>query len=227
MTITRVQSGSIAGISLLIMTLAAGFAFGYAHTSLVADTPGQTLANLLENKTLFFAEIFGWVVIFITDITVAIALYFFFSGTSKQASLLTAIVRILYTCILGVAIFQLFSIASLLLLPDIESSPAYADDINAFLVSFDTIWSFGLILFGFHLLGLGYLCLKSRNVPSFFGYLLYFGGVGYSAIHAMRQLDLVSAESLTLAENILALPMGLSEVLFAFWLIYHGFKHKN
>jgi hypothetical protein len=78
------KHGIIAGIALVIMAIVAGFSFGYAHNSLVVDSPEITLQNLIGNKSLFFAELSGWSVIFILDIIVAIALYYFFRSASKR-----------------------------------------------------------------------------------------------------------------------------------------------
>ena len=82
----------VAGFSLVIMAILAGFSFGYAHTNLLADSPEITLQNLLSGKPLFYAELAGWSLIFIADLTVAIVLYFFFRKTAKQLSLLTAFI---------------------------------------------------------------------------------------------------------------------------------------
>lgn len=53
------KQGIIAGISLLIMAIVAGFSFGYAHNSLVADSPEKTFTNLMAHKSLFYAELSG------------------------------------------------------------------------------------------------------------------------------------------------------------------------
>lgn len=213
------KQGIIAGISLVIMAIAAGFSFGYAHANLVVDSPGITLQNLIANKPLFYAELLGWSIIFITDLIVAIALYFYFRGTSKQISLLTAFIRIVYTLILGVAILQLFKI-----IPVLSSANPDASATASYLQLFEKLWSAGLIVFGLHLIGLGYLSVKSKSVPKLLGYLLYFGGICYTFLHGSRQLNLFDVQSLNSAENILDLPMALSEILLAFWLIANGFR---
>ncbi|HPF03852.1 MAG TPA: DUF4386 domain-containing protein, partial [Bacteroidales bacterium] len=104
------KQGIIAGISLLIMAIAAGFSFGYAHSNLVTDSPEITFANLVADRSLFFLELSGWSIIFITDLIVAIALYLFFRSISRKISMITALIRIVYTLILGIAIIQLFRI---------------------------------------------------------------------------------------------------------------------
>ncbi|PLX00108.1 MAG: DUF4386 domain-containing protein [Marinilabiliales bacterium] len=218
------KQGIIAGISLLIMAIVAGFTFGYAHSNLVADAPEITLQNLIANKSLFFAELSGWSIVFITDLIVAVALFFFFSSASKRISMITAIIRIAYTLILGIAIIQLFKI-----IPILSLNYPLSDKINATVTAFhieqfEKLWSVGLIVFGFHLIGLGYLSVKSKSVPSLLGYLLYFGGISYTFLNTSIQLSLFDTIVLNSIENVLALPMALAEILLAFWLIYFGFR---
>jgi hypothetical protein len=216
------KQGIIAGVSLVVMAIAAGFAYGYAHSSLVAGTPDVTLQNLIVNKSLFFAELTGWSIIFITDLVVAIALYFFFRSASKQISAITAFVRIIYTLVLGMAIFQLFRI-----LPALSSANPDASEISSHIQRFEKLWSVGLVVFGLHLIGLGYLSVKSESVPKLLGYLLYFGGVSYTFLHGVRNLNLFEVQTINSIENILALPMAPAEILLAFWLIYFGFRKSN
>lgn len=221
------RQGVIAGVSLIVMAILAGFSFGYAHSSLVVESPELTLKNLFENKSLFLAEISGWSLIFVADLLVAISLYFFFRNTSKQVSLITALIRIAYTLLLGVAIVQLFKI-----IPVLNSENAVSDALliaktSEHLQLFEKIWSVGLIVFGLHLIGLGYLSVKSASVHAFIGYLLYFGGFSYTLLHSARQLNLSDPGVLNSVEGVLALPMALAEMLLAIWLIYNGVRKSS
>ncbi len=221
------KQGIIAGVSLVIMAVVAGFSFGYVHTSLVVDTPEITLQNLISNKALFYAELSGWSIIFITDLLVAIALYFFFRSTSNQISLITALIRVVYTIILGIAIIQLFKIIPVLSLANPVSDNLIVSETQSHIHLFEKLWSIGLIVFGFHLIGLGYLSVNSKSVNWLLGYLLYFGGISYVFIHTTRQLSLFEATVINSAESILSLPMALAEILLAFWLIYYGLRKSS
>jgi hypothetical protein len=216
------KHGIIAGIALVIMAIVAGFSFGYAHNSLVTDSPEITLQNLIAGKSLFFAELAGWGIIFILDALVAIALYFFFRSTSKPISLITSVIRIVYTLILGIAIIQLFKI-----IPILSSTEHNVSETFSYLLLFEKLWSIGLIVFGLHLIGLGYLSVKSKAVHWILGYLLYLGGISYTFIHTAQQLSLFNTEVISSIEKILVLPMTLAEMLLAFWLIYRGFRKSS
>ncbi|MBK8555811.1 MAG: DUF4386 domain-containing protein [Lewinellaceae bacterium] len=214
------KAGVIAGISLIIMAIAAGFSYGFAQNKLVHESAEMMRQNLLEHKQLFLAALVGWILIFITDLVVSGALYILFRNNLPRISAITAIIRIGYTFILGVAIYHLIGIVPLL------KGFATSFEISAEFASFEKTWSAGLILFGFHLLGLGYLSMKSRFIPGFLAYLLYIAGIGYILVHGAKQFAFLSAQVIASAENILALPMALSEILLAALLIYKGFK-KN
>lgn len=81
----------IAGTSLIIMTLAASFSYGFVHGSLVVQGDAcATYNNIQSSQILFKAEIFGWIIILITDIVVASAFYIFLNPINKSLSLLGA-----------------------------------------------------------------------------------------------------------------------------------------
>ncbi|WP_417593309.1 DUF4386 domain-containing protein [Owenweeksia hongkongensis] len=208
----------IAGALLLLMAITAGFSFGYAHSKIVLlGDANTTLQNLLQSKGLFQAEILGWCLILILDVTVAWALYHFFKSVKKSISALTAWIRIIYSIILGMAIGQLMHICNLLE----ETSEVTAQIVMEHIQSFENIWTLGLIVFGFHLIGLGYLALKSKI--RFWGILLIIAGLSYSLVSILKQFQ--SVESLaTNLEMILSIPMTMGELGFAVWLLIRGKK---
>ena len=95
------------------------------------------------------------------------------------------------------------------------------------LQQFDTIYSVGLIIFGLHLVGLGYLSVRSGFVPRLLGWLLYFGGASYTLLHAAHQISALNPEIISMVEAGLSVPMALSEILLAIWLIYRGLKKEK
>jgi hypothetical protein len=75
------------------------------------------------------------------------------------------------------------------------------------------------IFFGLWLLPLGYLVYKSGYFPKVLGVLLMIGCGGYLAGLVATALPPDLASSLA---PYLALPAGLAEVLFLFWLLVKG-----
>lgn len=221
------KNGLIAGTALILMAIVAGFSFGFAHPNFVSDSPLTTYEALVDKRGLFIAEVLGWCVIFILDLVVALTLYKLFEEVSRKVSGLTAFIRILYTLILGWAIYQLFQITSLTAGGEMvgnETSAAQAFDL---LSMFEHFWSLGLVVFGLHLIGLGYLVIKSGFVSKWLGYLLYLAGASYTFVHGARQISLLDAELIDTVDQVLALPMGLSEILLAIVLVVVGVRKKG
>lgn len=210
-----------AGISLLIMALSAAFSYGYVLSGLeVKGDPAASFNQLISRASLFRVSLGGWLLIFLTDLIVSFALYLFFKETRKGVSLATLMARLLYTAALGTALIRLFSLLPLLNKQGIDAGAAGSQVLST-LQSFEFIWSVGLIIFGLHLLGLGYLSILYRQIPKLFGYLLLLAGLAYMVIHTSENLGL-REEVVHKMETILMIPMALSEILLAFWLIIRG-----
>lgn len=69
------------------MAIAAGYAYGYIHNSLIVEAnPSATISNLNTAPGLFGGSVKGWFIILITDLLVAWGLYkYFAAGNNKIA----------------------------------------------------------------------------------------------------------------------------------------------
>jgi hypothetical protein len=223
---TNRKSALIAGITLLFMAVAAIFTFGIIHNMLVV--PGNqeaTTANLTLNGGLFRTEVSGWYFILVCDVVVAWALYIFFKNENKKLSLLTATLRIIFVFIFGVALFHLINVLTILN-GNITEVQMAGEQIMGSIESFETTWSFGLIIFGFHLLLLGVLALKSNRIHNFWGITLVVAAVSYIIVHSAKFLYPEFESQIAAAEMALSVPMAFGEIGFAFWLIMRGGKPK-
>jgi hypothetical protein len=95
---------------------------------------------------------------------------------------------------------------------------AESQSILSYLTSFEKIWSLGLIVFGFHLLSLGYLSFTSGQQPRYLGILLLISGISYIITHGGFQLFPEQTQITGQIETILMLPMALGEMVFAVWM---------
>ena len=221
--ITKRKSALIAGITLLVMSVAAFFAYGYAHTTLVVHgNPDATFKNLTSMDMLFRLEVLGWLLIFLCDVVVAWALYVFLKDISNSLSLLTAWLRLAYAALLGIAIFNFIPILNILETDQGETTYMAARQVMSGLRSFEGMWSLGLIVFGFHLLLLGYLALISGYIHRIFGILILIAAAGYLFVHVSRLLFADFQEQIGTIETILSVPMALGEIAFAIWLLVRG-----
>ncbi len=164
--VSQRKAAIVAGISIILMAVTAGFAYGYVFNSLIV--PGDaaaTTTNLKTSEKLFRAGVFGWLVILILDVVVAWGLYVFLKEANSSLSLLTAWLRLTYAAILGAGLLSLAAVLLLLggadYLDVFEADQVYAL-VMLFLNAFDGIWNIGLVVFGCHLLLLGYLVFQVR-----------------------------------------------------------------
>jgi hypothetical protein len=85
--------------------------------------------------------------------------------------------------------------------------------------AYDTIWLVGLILFGVHLLLIGYLAYRSGFIAKVFGLLLVVAGLGYLVDGFV--LVLVPGPSISIGQFTF-----VGEVALIFWLLIKG-SRKN
>ena len=214
----RRQMALIAGSSLILMALLAGVGYGYAFETLYVE--GDTLATFQQfNQTpsLVYWVVATFVGILLLDVVVGWALYGFFYSTNSHLSMLAAVLRWVYSFSLGTALLPL--------LPLLDSAKMQkAAEVMAHLEDFLRVWSLGLILFGVHLLVLGYLILKSPKIPKWLGSMVCFAGICYVGIHAAQQIIADFSVYRKQIETMLSAPMALGELSLAIWLLVRGGK---
>lgn len=204
------------GIALVLMALVAFFAQGYVYQSLVIENdPMTTYQNLMSHPTLFRFGIIGWGIIVGLDLIVAYGLYRVFKPLHVTFALLIGALRFVYTLILAFAVLRLVEAERLL------DTSASARQMYETVTSFEGIWSFGLIVFGLHLIAIGWMAVRTRLIPRMIGVLLLLAGFSYTLVHVLYQFPAVEGMTAML-ELILMLPMFVGELAFAVWLIVKG-----
>ncbi|MEI4831573.1 DUF4386 domain-containing protein [Bacillus sp. FJAT-53711] len=217
-----------AGILLIIMALVSFFSYGFAHASLVVKgNASATFHNIMSSNILFKAEIFGWIIILISDIVVAWAFYIFLKPIHKNLSLLGAWLRLTYATILGIAILNL--IFALLLTKHTDYLSLFKTDqlqaqMMLFLEAFQSIWSIGLIIFGGHLMVVGYVAFKSNSIPKVISILLLLASIGYIVIHLCNTFLPEYDGVISILNLVFSVPMIAGELGFGIWLLFKGGK---
>ncbi|WP_166786804.1 DUF4386 domain-containing protein [Jeotgalibacillus salarius] len=207
------------GVSLLIMTLAAFFAQGYVHSSLVVEGgPSATLANIQSSQLLFRLEILGWVIIIVTDLIVSWGFYQFLKPFHSGYALLAGGLRLIYTAILTIAVVNLISADQAV------TAVSASQQVMNSIMSFETIWSLGLIVFGVHLTAVGAVALKTAKIPKVISTMLIMAGISYSLIHFMYNFIPEIAQFTGILELALMAPMFIGELSFGIWLLVKGRK---
>ncbi|MGP4070102.1 DUF4386 domain-containing protein [Halobacillus sp. B29] len=215
------KAAFFSGAALLVMTLAAFFAYGYVHSSLVIDgDAAATLKNLQASPSMFRLEIFGWLIILITDLIVSWGFYIFLKPFHPGYALLAGWLRLLYTAILAIAVSHLV-IANSMVQSTISGA---ANQVMASITAFEVIWSFGLIIFGLHLIAVGLIAIDTRKIPKVLSILLVLAGISYSFIHFMYGFIPQMERFTGILELTLMVPMFIGELGFGIWLLIKGRK---
>ena len=201
----------IAGLALALMAVLAAFGNFVAIQPLV--TPGdaaKTAIDISNSEALFRWGTASLILVAILDIIVAAALLRLFEPVNRSLSITAAWFRVAYAAVYLVAIIQLVIALGLL------------DDPNQALRAIDaygTIWLVGLIIFGVHLLLIGYLAYRSGFMAKVFGILLVIAGLGYIADGFVAVL--MPGPSISIGQFTF-----VGEVALIFWLLIRG-SRKN
>jgi hypothetical protein len=213
------QASLVAGVALLLMSAVAGFGKFFALDGLV--TPGdatQTAHDITGSEGIFRLGIVSLMLVVALDVIIAWALYRVFRPVSKSISMLAAVLRLVYAGVFMVAIGELVG-ALRLLNDDAYLAVFSADQLNAqvmlHITAFSDLWYVSQILFGLHLLALGYLAFRSGYVPKPLGVLLGIAGIGYA-------LDSVGATLSRTTWTPISSYTFLGEFLLAIWLVVRG-----
>jgi hypothetical protein len=177
------NAGLTAGIGLLLMSALSAFGYFVAIKGLITQGDAElTASEIRGSDSLFRYGIVSLYVVIVLDVVVAWALYRVFRPVNKAVSILAGCLRMIYSGVFLVAISQLVAVPRLL--GDDRYLAVYSPDqlhaqalltINAF----NDVWHAGLLLFGTHLLIIGYLAFKSGFVLRLLGVLLVIDGLSY------------------------------------------------
>lgn len=219
------KAALISGIAILVMTIAAMVATDLTIGSLVVpDDAVTTFNNITSSDMMFRIGIFSWIIILICDIIAAWGLYIFLKPVNISLSLIMAWLRLVYAAILGTAILNFVNVL-LLISNDGYLTVLGLDRLQTQVLlsinGFYEQWSIGLVVFGFHILILGYLIFRSDYIPKFWGIILIIAFFGYLLTNLFHLLLPEYEHIRTIIGWIFIIPM-LGEVGLGFWLLIKG-----
>ena len=215
------RAALVAGFGLLVMAVLAPAAnFAVIQRLVTQGGAARTARDILASAGLFRVGILALFVVAVLDVVVAWALLRFFEPVHKGLATLAAWLRLSYAAIFAVGISQLAGV--LPLLSNTRHLTAFTINQRRTLAlmkiqHFQDIWHVSLVLFGLHLVLIGYLACKSGYVPRVLGVLLVIAGGGY-LVDSFGRL-LVTGYSV----NVAAVTF-IGEALFMLWLLLKGRK---
>jgi hypothetical protein len=210
------RAGIVAGSALLVVTVSSVFAFIVVIKGLVVDGDAtKTASNILGSEDRFRIAVACLPLVAVLDVIVAWALRVFFAPVSKLFSNLAAAVRVAYAAVFLVATAHLIVVSQLVMGNETRAGFTTAELKAQGLLQIDTftaVWNAGLVLFGFDLLLLAYLAIRSSYVPTWLGILLVLAGCGY----IIDSFGLIFIRDYTAS---VANFTFIGEALFMLWLL--------
>jgi hypothetical protein len=213
------SAGLVAGATIVLVAAFAGFGNLVVVQGLV--TPGDAAAtadDILASEGVFRLGVASLYLAALLDVVVAWALLRVFRTVHAELSRLSAWLRLAYAAVFMVALSQLAGVPALL--TNANSTRAFTDgQLQAQALTridtFQDIWFAGLILFGAHLIGAGYLAYRSGFVPRLIGVLLVIAGAGYvfdSFVSVLTEDPPFAVSTVTF----------LGELLLGLWLLFRS-----
>lgn len=188
------NAAMVVGIAFITSVLIVSIVDDLLLANFVVPGDTATLAKDIEgNRTLFGFAVVGYLFVLALDSIIGFALYVVLKPANKKLALLTAVLRLLYVCILVIGLFALvFQVIDV--------------------YGYASIKLVGYIFFALHIFFLGYTILKSGYIPKLIGILLLIASITYTAFF----VDLGLSEML---EVITMLTMAISELSLSVWLL--------
>jgi hypothetical protein len=213
--------------------LVAGFTYllnpvSYAEFSIYPKLiiPGhieETVQNVIAHPNLYLVAIGCYLSSFIGDVVIAWALYVLLVPVHKMLSLLTAWFRLIYAAIALTGVINLIAVYHLCTqseyLTAFGTGPLRAQAM-LLLHSFRYTWQMSLVLFGIHLVLLGFLIYRSGYIPKILGILLIINGFGWI-------IDSLGPYVMPNAKLDFTFLTFFGEVFFMLWLLIRGWKIRE
>ncbi|MEU1752932.1 DUF4386 domain-containing protein [Micromonospora matsumotoense] len=207
-----------AGLGLLLMAVLAGWA-NFAVVQPLVDTDAAGSASRLPARQgALILAVVALCTVACLDVLVGWALRAFLGRTRTTVALLSAWCRTGYAVVLAVALTHLIAVAGLL--RDGAGADRLAAEGHPRLTDFQQVWDLGLLLFGVHLLLVGWLSWRSPTVPTWVGALVAVAGAGYLADSAG---SLLSADHPVQASGV----TFVGEVVLMGWLLAYAARHRS
>lgn len=201
------------------MAIVAVFTIAYAYAEF--DKLGEIellTNNILHKKGLYLGMLSGFLVIILLDFIVSYTLYKYFEDDHKKMSAVSGLIRTAYTII--------FVFATYFLTKNITTNELTNQLTKSNFEQFQTIWNVGLVVFGFHILLIGYLMKLHLKIPKILWYITLIAGVSYIVVSLLK-LTSPNSELVSIFVMMMALPMTIGEMGLAIWLLIKGGKETK
>lgn len=202
-------------------------AFGVApQLTIVPGDAVATAVKISENQGMFRLGMVAESLVVLTEVAITSLLYVFFKPVNATLSLMAAVARLGMTVVQAINIIFKFAVLALVggagYLAAFEPGQLQAltqTALNLHAYGMD-IWQ---LLFGMHLILLGYLALVSGFVPKWLGWSLMVGSLGYLGTGYSHMLGIDNGAVSIAIGGFLAIA-SVGEIAFGVWLLVWGGK---
>jgi hypothetical protein len=176
------RAAIVAGLGLLVMFLLAFASFSAFQRLIEEGDPAITARNIADHELLVRLITGSFVIVAGLDVLVAWALYVLLRPVNPTIAVLSAWLRVAYAAVFAGALSNL--LVAVRLMTDGDALNAFGTrQLNAQVVlsvnQFKDGWNLALVIFGLHLLVLGYLVFTSNYIPRVLGILVAIASLGY------------------------------------------------
>ncbi|PQJ22913.1 DUF4386 family protein [Tenacibaculum sp. SG-28] len=163
-----------------------------------------------KNPPLYKKMILGIVIILLGNFTVSYSLYHYFKGMQQMTALVSSICRLMYTLVVALASYYLYSNFA-------------TEDLNIAIVKhnyylFLSTWHFGLIMYGIHLVLMSVLLQWNKNTPKLLQIVMFIMGCIYVVLYTLK-LILSEIDTASVLSACIAIIMIIGEIAFSLWLL--------
>lgn len=214
-------------IGLLYLTIAvfgAGAFFTFTEQLHVTGDAVVTIRNIMDRPMTFRITLAAWIVTLIVDLMVGFLLFRALRPVAPHLSLATAWFRTAYVAVHTAALFGLFGVLRMMSNGDLSAQPQLAMamigiHLDGFMIA--------LVLFGAHLVMLGWIIMTSGAVPRLIGGLLTLAGLAYILdTFALALLPETAPASQWIDIGVMVFAT-LGELSFVFWLLAFGIRQPS
>lgn len=154
------------GLLYLVLAVFGMFSAMVLESLIVAGDAQATADSILGSRWLFGSSLVGWLAVVVADVAISVAFYLLLRPVSHMLSPLAAALRLVYSAVLAAVLLNLFD--AFRLLTGVQGAEGLGQQQRQAMAlvaldTFDAGFLLALVLFGVHLLMLGFLLYGDRG----------------------------------------------------------------
>lgn len=220
------QIAKISGIAYLMIFLSGFYAnFSVLESLVDMESPTVTVTNFVNGHSQFGYGLLGFVVMLFFDVLLVWSLFYLTQSVSRNLSFVASFFRLMHAIFFVIALSKLWRAYQLT--AEAESGNGLELEVMNLVSDFDLVWTLGLLIFGLHLIVLGFLSLKSTFIPKIIGLFLLLAAMGYM----LDGIAKLAYENYLIYQPYFEMGVVLTGVIgelsFTIWLLFKGLKKEK